>query len=61
MMSVEIPLDEDGFFGRQCPSCAQVFRVAHDDYEALPDDVCLWCVYCGHNDDHGEFLTDQQQ
>jgi hypothetical protein len=61
VMRVEIPLDADGFFGRQCPSCEQVFRVAHDDYEALPDDLRLWCVYCGHSDDHSEFLTTQQQ
>jgi hypothetical protein len=61
LMRVEIPLDDDGFFGRQCPSCNQVFRVSHDDYEALPDDLCLWCVYCGHHDDHSEFLTDQQK
>jgi hypothetical protein len=61
VMRVEIPLDEEGFFGRQCPSCDQVFRIAHDDYEALPDDLRLWCVYCGHNDDHSEFLTTQQE
>jgi hypothetical protein len=61
LMRVEIPLDEEGFFGRQCPSCEQVFRIAHDDYEALPDDLRLWCVYCGHNDDHNEFLTTQQK
>ena len=61
VMRVEIPLDEEGFFGRQCPSCEQVFRIAHDDYEALPDDLRLWRVYCGHDDDHSEFLTTQQK
>ena len=61
VLRVSIPLDDDGFFGRQCPECRQVFRVAHDDYEALPDDVRLWCVYCGHQDDHSEFLTEQQK
>lgn len=60
-LSVEIPLDEHGFFGRQCPSCSQVFRVAHDDYEALPGDLVLWCVYCGHHEDHSEFMTEQQK
>lgn len=59
-MSISIPRDEHGFFGRQCPSCQQVFRVDGDDYEALPEDVELWCVYCGHHDDHSEFLTQQQ-
>jgi ribosomal protein S27AE len=60
-LSVEIPVDDDGFFGRQCPSCKHVFRIHHEDYEALPDDLRLWCVYCGNEDDHGEFLTLQQE
>ena len=58
---VSIPLDESGHFGRQCPSCSQVFRIRHEDYDALPDDLQLWCVYCGHVDDHSVFLTDQQR
>ena len=57
---VSIPGDEHGFFGRQCPSCRQIFRVDGDDYEALPDDLVLWCVYCGHHQDHSEFMTQQQ-
>jgi hypothetical protein len=59
-MRVSIPSDEHGFFGRQCPSCRQLFRVDGDDYEALPDDLELWCVYCGHHEDHSEFATQQQ-
>jgi len=39
-MRVSVPTDEDGFFGRQCPGCSQVFWV---DYEALPEDLRLWC------------------
>jgi len=42
--SVSIPVDDDGFFGRECPECEQHFRIAHEDYEALPDDLRLWCV-----------------
>jgi len=59
-MQVSMPLDEHGFFGRQCPSCAQLFRVDADDYQALPDELELWCVYCGHHAEHSEFITDQQ-
>lgn len=59
-MRVSIPSDEHGFFGRQCPSCRQIFRIDGGDYDALPDDVELWCVYCGHHDDHSEFMTQQQ-
>lgn len=58
---VSIPLDDEGFFGRECPSCEQHFRIAHGDYEVLPDDLRLWCVYCGHSDDHSEFMTGQQR
>ncbi len=57
---MSIPLDDHGFFGRQCPACDQIFRMRHADYEALPDDLELWCTYCGHKDDHSEFMTQQQ-
>jgi hypothetical protein len=59
-VTVSVPSDEHGFFGRQCPACEQLFRVDGDDYDALPDDVRLWCVYCGHHDEHSEFITAQQ-
>ncbi|SRR5260221_10434250 len=58
---VEIPLDEHGFFGRECPSCGRTFLVAKESYDPLPDDLRLWCVYCGHNDEHSEFMTSQQK
>ena len=57
---VSIPLDR-GFFGRECPSCERTFLVANESYDALPDDLRLWCVYCGYNDDHSEFMTSQQK
>jgi hypothetical protein len=59
-MQVSMPTDEHGFFGRQCPTCTQLFRVDADDYEALPDDIELWCVYCGHHGEHSDFITRQQ-
>ncbi|MGI5506441.1 hypothetical protein [Lentzea sp. CA-135723] len=60
-MRVSIPGDEHGFFGRQCPGCAQMFRVNMEDYEALPEEIELWCVYCGHHCDHSDFMTQQQK
>lgn len=60
-LKVSIPLDDDGFFGRECPECNQHFRIAHDDYDGLSDDLELWCVYCGHHDDHSDFMTEQQR
>lgn len=61
VFEVSIPLDEDGYLGRQCPSCRQIFRVQSEDYQALPESTELYCVYCGHRDDHSEFLTEQQR
>ena len=58
---MSIPLDEHGYLGRQCPSCDQIFRVDHEDYEAAPEDLVLWCAYCGHRAPHSEFLTQQQK
>lgn len=60
-MRVSIPDDPDGFLGRQCPECSRVFRIDSGDYQGLPDDIRLWCTYCGHRAEHGEFLTDQQR
>jgi hypothetical protein len=59
--SVSIPADEDGHIGRQCPECDRLFRMSVDDYDELPDELELWCVYCGMKDEHSEFLTDQQE
>src|SRR5258707_14951091 len=61
MFRVSIPLDEHGFFGRECPSCGRTFLVSNESYDPLPDALRLWCVYCGHNADHSEFITRQQR
>ncbi|MGA5162253.1 hypothetical protein [Streptomyces pseudogriseolus] len=60
-MRVSIPSDDNGFFGRQCPECSLVFRMDVQQYEALPDSLALWCVYCGHHAEHSEFMTEQQR
>jgi hypothetical protein len=57
---ITMPVDDQGFFGRQCPSCRLVFRIDADAFEALPDDAEMWCVYCGHRDDPSDFITQQQ-
>ena len=58
--TVSMPLEEDGHLGRECPECRQHFRIDNQDYGALPDNLVLWCAYCGHSDEHSEFLTQQQ-
>lgn len=59
--SVSIPFDGEGYFGRDCPECNQHFRMNGEDYDKLPDDLRLTCPYCGHIDDHSEFMTTQQR
>ncbi|MEU1163333.1 hypothetical protein ABZ372_22745 [Streptomyces sp. NPDC005921] len=61
MLGVSLPLDEDGYLGRQCPQCSLSFRMNGEDYKTLPDDTDLWCVYCGHQTHHSLFVTTQQQ
>jgi hypothetical protein len=58
---ITIPLDEDGFLGRECPSCSAAFKMMGDEYEALPDELELTCPYCGHQEDHSEFMTAGQR
>jgi Zn ribbon nucleic-acid-binding protein len=58
--AVSMPSDADGHIGRECPACEQHFRMSADDYDRLPDDLELWCVYCGHKHDHSDFMTQQQ-
>ncbi|MBI1758335.1 MAG: hypothetical protein HYR62_03790 [Actinobacteria bacterium] len=58
--AVAMPVDERGFFGRQCPGCRLVFRIDADAFKAMADDAEMWCVYCGHCEGLGEFITQQQ-
>jgi hypothetical protein len=57
---VSMPVDEQGFFGRQCPGCRLMFRIDADAFKAMADDAEMWCVYCGHCEGLGEFITQQQ-
>lgn len=60
-MHVTLPSDDAGHFGRRCPSCKRIFRMHVEDYHALPDDLRLTCPYCCAEEDHGEFITEQQK
>jgi hypothetical protein len=58
--TVTIPADDDGFFGRECPSCKAPFKMLEAEYDALPDEIALTCPYCGHCEHHQEFITGAQ-
>lgn len=59
--SVSLAVDDDGYFGRQCPECERRFKLMATEYEALPDDQALTCPYCGHEADHGDYMTSEQR
>ena len=59
--SISIPTDEDGFFGRECPSCEAPFKMRVEEYDALPDEINLTCPYCGHREEHSAFMSASQQ
>ena len=47
--SMSLPLDSDGFLGRECPTCEREFKslYAEDEQEATPaPDGGYYCPYC---------------
>jgi len=60
-ISVTMPADDIGYFGRQCPDCERMFRINAEDYKALPDDQLLTCPYCCVVKSHSEYMTEQQR
>lgn len=62
MASVDIPTDDDGFFGRECSTCNRFFKMRIDQWQALPSGAAVTCPYCGaQSADPNDFLTAQQQ
>ncbi len=60
--SLSLPVDDDGFFGRECPACEQPFKMKADEWEALPDELRVTCPYCGEQpEDANDFMTQDQQ
>jgi hypothetical protein len=59
--SLALPVDDDGFFGRECPSCERLFKMRADEWDALPDDASITCPYCGEQPDNvHDFITRDQ-
>jgi hypothetical protein len=50
---VEFPLDSDGFFRRECPSCEGEFKWHHGPTANTPDGFVYpqvhWCPRCGRS------------
>lgn len=56
-IKVELPTDEHGLTGRECPTCRGYFKVKSGT--GLPTSECI-CPYCGHKGSHDEFFTHEQ-
>ena len=58
---VQIPKDEDGFLGRECPQeqCEGYFKIKPGTGLKGQDLPCH-CPYCGHTSSHSHFWTKVQ-
>jgi hypothetical protein len=59
---LSLPLDEDGFFGRECPQsdCLAYFKLHADEYGEARARRALSCPECGHRGDDETFFTQDQ-
>lgn len=62
-ISIELPLDDDGYLDRKCPSevCAHEFKVLFDDWRDKVPDERAFCPFCGHEDDPQDWNNAEQQ
>ena len=60
-MRFKLSTDVDGFLGRQCTndSCKKYFKIKPGT--GLTQQTQAFCPYCGHPDEPGDFLTDDQK
>ena len=61
-ISVPVPLDDDGFFARHCPSveCSQPFKVFFEDWSDKVSDEIAYCPFCRHQAAAQEYNTEDQ-
>lgn len=62
-VSIQVPIkaDEEGFIGRECPEkeCLGYFKI-QPGTGLTGDDLPCHCPYCGHQDPHDHFWTQEQ-
>lgn len=59
---IQMPLDEKGYFDRQCPSeeCRAEFKVLFDDWKDKVRDEIVFCPICRHESPSAEWNTASQ-
>jgi Zn ribbon nucleic-acid-binding protein len=59
-----VPLDDDGFLGRECPACERQFKWFHGTTADRPDDAidpdCYFCPYCSEPAPGDQWWTNEQ-
>lgn len=58
--SLEIPVDDDGMLGRECPRCRCQFKIGLERYEDRGF-MNLRCPYCRFISEMDEFMTGEQR
>jgi len=59
---IDLPLDEDGFLDRKCPSdaCSHEFKVLFDDWRDKVPEEQAFCPFCGHEENPHEWNNAEQ-
>lgn len=62
-ITVDVALDDKGYYDRLCPSseCGGHFKVLFDDWRDKVRDEQVFCPFCRHEDESGEWNTPEQQ
>ena len=61
MVSVRVPLDEEGYYDRRCPAsdCGREFKVFFEDWNGKVT-ATAYCAICRESADPADFNTDEQ-
>ena len=58
-LRIDLPTDEKGMIGRECPNCTQFFKVKPGT--GIIDIETCTCPYCEYKEDSNKFLTTAQK
>ena len=58
-MQIDLPRDEDGYLGCECPDCGNYFKFKTET--AKTSSPNLYCPYCGNEAMHGAYITSEQR
>ena len=61
-VSAPLPSDADGYFDRECPpsACHFQFKVHEEDWRDKVREEEVFCAFCGHTAESGEWFTEDQ-